>query len=122
MSNAVHQDGITLVASAALTRGDRVKLDAAAKTVSPAGATEGSIGTVEQSYASGALATVTLHSNDKVLKVRAATAFAVGATLYGAAAGEVDDAVNAGPDRFKALEAATAADDLVIALFVATGV
>ena len=110
---AAQTDRISIVTSAALFRGDRVKLDAAALTVSPSAATEGSIGVVDRDWDSGDLAEVDLLSSAKVFELRALTAFAVGATLYGAAAGEVDDVVNVGVDRFRALEAATAANDIV---------
>jgi len=109
------------VAAAAIVRGDRLKFSAGAITVEPAGATDASVGTAKSDAAIGDVLQCVMHTPGHVVEVRAAGAFAVGATLYGAAAGEVDDAVNAGTDRFHALQASTAADEVVSAFIPFVG-
>lgn len=107
----------TFIASAVIAAGTRVKLSGD-NTVAPAGATDICIGTAildngKDSYASGAPVGVQLYN--EAHRVVAADAFAVGATLRGAAAGKVTDG-GADPVLFIALEAATADGDLVEAM------
>ena len=103
-------------AAAAITRGDRLKFSAGATTVTPAGATDASFAVAEEDAASGALVRVRAHTPGHVVELRAGAAFSVGAALYGAASGEVSGTSNAGTDRFTALEAAAAANELVSCL------
>jgi len=102
----------------------RVKLSSSSGTqVEAAGDNEVGIGVVcgiEQgkgTSASGDVVTVHLHNLGGTVKVIASEAFAAGATLFGAADGEVTD-TDGGSDTqiYTALEAATADGDIVEAL------
>jgi len=106
---------ISLVAGEALNAFCRVKVSGT--TVVYAAAGQAGIGVVQAYTASGALAAIRCHQHGGTVKVRAAGAFSAGATLYGAANGEVDDTVVGSP-LYYALEAATAAHDIVEAVVV----
>lgn len=107
--------------SEALDAGDRVIFDAAALTVSKAAATDRAVGCVEQSWASGALAKVRMFVPGHTVKLRLAGTVALGATLYAAADGEVDDAATASDERYRGLQAG-AANELVECLVLFSGV
>jgi len=91
----------------------RVKKSGA--TVIYADAGEDFIGVTEAPVDDGDLVTVKLKNVSGTFKMRAAGAFSANALLYGAASGEVNDTVS-GEAQFYALEAATAADDIIEAL------
>ena len=107
---------MTFTANGALAAKVRVKITAGSTTDPPqvdvAGAGEEHIGITEFAAASGALVTVRSRKSPGIHEVTAAGAFAVGAALYGAAAGKVDD-VLAGSIIGYAVEAATADGDIV---------
>ena len=115
------QEGkMTFTAGAALLANRRVKIKAATATSPPeveyAGAGEQHIGVTEIDASSGGLVTVRPRNMPGSAQVAAAGAFAIGATLYGAATGLVDDAVS-GTALGLALEAAGAAGDEVECIF-----
>lgn len=100
-------------ATSAVTRFRRVKLTTSSGTaVEHAGAGEAYIGVSQDDVAIGLQVPVRLTGRGKTTKVTAAGAFSAGATLYGAAAGKVDDTVS-GSAIGTALEAATADGDVV---------
>jgi hypothetical protein len=101
---------ISIVTGEAINAFCRVKLSGA--TVIYADAGEAGIGTVQEYTANGAMACIRLHGHGGTHKVRAAGTFSAGATLYGAADGEVDDTVVGSPLGY-AFEAATAAHDII---------
>ena len=101
---------ISMLTGEAIEAFCRVKVSGA--TVIYADAGQAGIGVVQEYKASGAMACIRMHEHGGTCKVRAAGAFAVGATLYGAADGEVDDTVVGSP-LYYALEAATAPHDIV---------
>lgn len=94
----------------------RVKLRSGTTTTPPevvyAGAGEQHIGVVQHAAAAGMLASVRLRTVPGSVEIEAAGAFAVGATLYGAANGTVDD-VSAGSAIGQAVEAAGSAGAIV---------
>jgi hypothetical protein len=100
---------ISIVTGEAINAFCRVKISGATVIYADAGAA--GIGTVQEYTASGAMACIRLHGGG-THKVRAAGTFSAGATLYGAADGEVDDTVVGSPLGY-ALEAATAAHDII---------
>ncbi len=106
----------TFTASEAIAKKLRVSIVAASATdpvgVEIADATTHGIGTNEVIAASGELCSIDLFSSGKSSEVVALTAFAVGATLYPAAGGKVDDAVSGTPIG-TSLEAATADGDII---------
>lgn len=110
MATQVDGNVKSFTAGAALNPFLRVKLSSG--TVVVAGAGEEYIGVTQQEAASGAQVSVKLRSGSGTVKVTAAGAFSAGADLYGAAGGKVDDTVS-GSIQFMALDAATAADDIV---------
>ncbi|NIM61645.1 MAG: DUF2190 family protein [Acidobacteria bacterium] len=93
-----------------------MKLKAATTTSPPeveyAGAGEQHIGHTERDAASGAEVAIRLRNAEGTRKATAAGAFSIGATIYGAASGKVDDAIS-GTAFGLALEAATADGDIV---------
>jgi len=106
----------TFTASEAIAKKLRVSIVAASTTDPPeveiADATTHGIGTNEVVVAINKLCAIDLFSSGKSSEVVAAGAFAVGATLYPAAGGKVDDAVSGNP-LGTAIEAATADEDIV---------
>lgn len=106
----------TFTAGAALEAKRRVKIKSGTTTTPPeveyAGAGEQHIGITEYAVASAELVAVKLRTAPGTHEMTAAGAFALGATLYGAANGKVDDA-SSGTAIGKALEAATADGDIV---------
>lgn len=106
----------TFTANGAIGGKLRVKITAASATVPPqvelAGAGEQHIGVTEVAAADGEMIAVRLRNADGTHEVTAAGAFAVGAVLYGAASGKVDDA-SSGTAIGIAVEAATADGDIV---------
>jgi len=106
----------TFTASEAIAKKLRVSIVAASSTdpvgVEIADATTHGIGINEVVVASGDLCAIDLFSSGKSNEVVAAGAFAVGATIYPAAGGKVDDAVSGVPLGI-AVEAATADGDIV---------
>ena len=94
----------------------RVKIKNGTTTVPPeveyADAGEQHIGITEYAVASGDLVAIKLRTSEGTQEVTAAGAFAVDATLYGAADGKVDDAAS-GTAICKAIEAALADGDIV---------
>src|SRR4030067_3421644 len=89
------ETSMTFTANGALGAKVRVKITAASSTDPPqvevAGAGEEHIGITEFAAASGALVTVRSRKSPGIHEVTAAGAFAVGAALYGAAAGKGGD-------------------------------
>ncbi|HOR28493.1 MAG TPA: DUF2190 family protein [Candidatus Sumerlaeota bacterium] len=106
----------SFIAGEALEAYRRVKLDTGSGTnVVYADAGEAAIGVTVEKVASGDPVAVRLNKHGGTHKVTAAGSFAVGATLYGANDGKVDDAAS-GSAIGTALEAATAAGDIVEAV------
>ncbi len=107
---------MTFTANGAQAAKVRVKITAGSTTEPPqveaAGAGEEHIGITEFAVASSALVTVRSRKSPGIHEVTAAGAFAVGAALYGAAAGKVDDVVSGSIIGY-AVEAATADGDIV---------
>ncbi len=107
---------MTFTASEAIAQKLRVSIVAASAT-DPAGveiadATTHGVGVNDFVVASGDLCTVNLFNGNGSVEVVALTAFAVGATIYPAAGGKVDDAVSGVP-LGTALQAATADGDII---------
>ena len=106
----------TFTAGEALENKRRVKIKNGTTTTPPeveyADAGEQHIGVTEYAVASGDLVAIKLRNADGTHEITAAGAFAVDATLYGAADGKVDDAAS-GSAIGKAVEAATADGDIV---------
>lgn len=113
----LHEGITTFTADVALTQGARVKIKTGTTTTPPevdlAGINDRSIGTVEAGAAADALVDVRLNTQSGTRMCIAAGAFAVGATIYGAANGKVDDVATAAAIYGQAKEAATADGDLV---------
>lgn len=107
---------LTFTAGEALLRKTRVKIKSGTTTVPPevvyADAGEQAIGVVETGVASGAIVAVRTLTWGGSLEGVANDSFAVGATLYAAADGEISD-TSSGSAIGIALEAATAALDIV---------
>lgn len=104
---------VSFIAGEALEAYRRVKLDSGSGTnVVYADAGEAAIGVTVEKVASGDSVGVRLNKHGGTHKLTAAGTFAVGATLYGANDGKVDDAVS-GSAIGTALAAATAANDIV---------
>jgi len=104
---------LTLIAGEALAVNRRVKLSSGEAVY--AGLGEAHIGVTMAAAASGAPVSVWPSNAEGTVIVTAASSFALGATLYGAASGMVDDAASGSP-QYIALEAATALNDEVEAL------
>lgn len=113
----VMNEGITtFTANGALGAKIRVKITAASSTTPPqvevAGAGEQHIGITEYAVASGKLVAVRLRTQPGTHESTASEALAVGATLYGAAAGKIAD-TSSGTAIGISLEAATATGDII---------
>lgn len=110
------------LASAAIAQYARVKLDAAG-TISTAGLTDKDIGTAQQAaFAAGDQVNVKLRTAPGTHKMIAAGAVTNGAAVNTQASGKVDDAATAtGYVLGVALEAATAANDIIEVLYNAHG-
>ena len=106
----------TFTANGALGAKVRVKLTAGSTTTPPqvevAGAGEQHIGITEYGVADTELVVVKLRTSPGIAEGKAADSFAVGAILYGAAAGKISDS-SSGTAIGVALEAATADGDIV---------
>jgi hypothetical protein len=112
-----YNNGIrSFTANGALTQYQRVKQSAGSTTTPPqveaAGAGEQHIGYVEYDAADGSVVSINLINNSGTKQAIAAGAITQGAVIYGAAAGTVDDA-SSGSAIGIALEAATAANDVI---------
>ncbi len=102
----------TMLAGAAIARGDRVKLTAA-NTVQTAGLAEASIGIAQDAIASGDYGTIALFAG-RTFRMRAKAAITAAALVYGHASGAIDDdSTSAGNAIGWANEAATAAGDFI---------
>lgn len=101
---------LTMTTGEAIEAFRRVKISGA--TVVYADAGEAGIGIAQAYAASGAAVCIREHHHGGTFKGVAAGTFAVGATLYGAADGTLDDTVVGSPIGY-ALEAATAAGDII---------
>jgi len=115
MSQFVETPTKTFTAGGAIGQHIRVKLSSGVLAVAGLGATDEPVelGTItEASFASGDVRAVRLRNAQGTAKMVAAGAFSAGAAVYGAAAGKVDDVVS-GAALGIALEAATAANDIV---------
>lgn len=113
----------TYEADEAIELYSRVKLDADGK-ITEAGLTDKSIGTLQTvpALAAGDYVPVKLRSAAGTHRVRVSEALAAGATLYSEADGEVQDTAQATAFiEMTALEAATAADDIIEAIYNAAG-
>lgn len=108
----------TFRSNAAIPQFSRVKI-ASAGTVGIAGLTEPGDGFCQDEVlASGVLCTVKLHGAPSQ-KVIAKEAFSVGATLYSEAGGKMQDtAESTSKPMMRALEAATAENDIVEAVYL----
>lgn len=109
----------TFEADEAITLYSRVKLDSDGK-ITNAGLADKSIGTLQTNpaLAAGDKVSVKLRSAAGTHKVRVSEAVAAGALLYSEAAGEVQDTAQATAFiEFTALEAATAENDVIEALY-----
>jgi len=103
----------TFTATSAVEAYRRVKLTTSSGTaVEYAGAGEEFIGITAAAAAAGDMVAVILRSAAQTYKAVAAGAVAVGAAIYGAPNGKVDDAVS-GTAQGTALEAATADGDVI---------
>lgn len=103
----------SFTATTALLAFRRVKLTAGSgSAVEYAGAGEAYIGITVADAAIGTAVGVALKTSARTFKAVAAEALAVGASLYGAANGKVQDTV-AGSIQATALEAATADGDVI---------
>lgn len=104
----------SFTAAAAIGKGVLVKLSAAG-TVDIAALGENPIGVAEEpAFAAGDRIAVRYRSAAGTIKCKASGAFAVGAVVYGRAAGLIDDISTTSAIKIgTALEAATAANDLV---------
>lgn len=117
MSQDIDSGYKTFIAGGAIGLYDRVKISAA-KTVAQAGLAERDIGVAyNEAFAAGELVRVKLASAPGTTKCRVSEALAVGAVLYTESTGEVQDTAQATAYMFGiALEAATAADDIIEAV------
>lgn len=108
----------TFEADAAITIYDRVKFESDGK-ITTAGLAERDIGTAQQAaFAAGDKITVKLNTAAGTHKVRVSEAVAAGAILYTESTGEVQDTDQATAFVWGvALEAATAADDVIEAMY-----
>jgi hypothetical protein len=107
----------SFTAQSAITAWHRVQLYSGSGTaVEHAGADEEFIGVAQHSAAAGEQVTVRLRGQGGTFKVAAAGAITVGATIYGAADGEVDDTASGAPIGTN-LEAATGADQIIEVVF-----
>lgn len=106
----------TFIAGEALATNRRVKIESGTTTKPPevvyADAGEQHIGITQLAVADGVNVTVRMRTHPGTQEAVAAGAFSVGATLYGAADGKVDD-TSSGTAIGIALEAATANNDVV---------
>lgn len=112
-----YNEGIrTFTANGALGAHIRVKITSASTTTPPqvevAGSGEQHIGTTEYAVADTGIVAVRLRGHGGTIRMIAAEALAVGATLYGAAAGKVKD-TSAGSAIGYSLEEATADGDII---------
>ena len=102
----------SFIATSALAAYTRVKL--VSGQVVAADATDTSVGITEAPCAAGTAVSVRLTNSGGTALVTAATQFSVGAAIYGAAAGKVDDAAGGGHEPFGiALQAATGEGHIV---------
>ena len=99
-----------LVAAAAITQGQRLKISSGQWAV--AGATDAALGVAIADFASGENATAKLFSAPGTFLMKASGAITAGAQLYPTASGCVDDSGTTAINLF-ALEAATASGDLI---------
>lgn len=99
----------------AIAEAVRVKLDSSG-TISAAGVGEDWIGVTVAPIAASGSGTVRLRSAPGTVEVTAAGAVTLGAKLYTAASGKVDDAVNGDFTGLEALQAASADGDIIEAV------
>lgn len=99
-----------LVGTGGVVRNTRVKLDTG--TIVTAGAGEDAIGVALDTVADGVYCAVKLFCAPGTQAIVAAGTFALGATIYGAATGQIDDAVS-GNKIGTAAEACTAAGQVI---------
>lgn len=113
MSQYVDSSVKSFVAGAAIGRGVLVKLTS--DVLSVAALAEEPVGVLEEaSFASGDVRPVRLLSAKGTIICKASNAFSQGAVVYGRASGLVDDISTSSACRIGiALEAATAANDLI---------
>lgn len=102
----------------AIAEAVRVKLDSSG-TISAAGVGEDWIGVTTMPIAASGSGTVQLRSAPGTVEVTAAGAITLGAKLYTAASGKVDDAVNGDFTGYVAGQAASADGDIIEAIPVA---
>lgn len=102
----------------AIAEAVRVKLDSSG-TISAAGVGEDWIGVTVAPIAASGSGTVQLRSAPGTVEVTAAGAITLGAKLYAAASGKVDDAVNGDFTGYVAAQAASADGDIIEAIPVA---
>lgn len=99
----------------AIAEAVRVKLDSSG-TISAAGVGEDWIGVTTMPIAASGSGTVQLRSAPGTVEVTAAGAITLGAKLYAAASGKVDDAVNGDFTGYVAAQAAAADGDIIEAI------
>lgn len=114
MNSVTNETGVkAFVTAARVERARRVKINSSGQVLH-AGLAERADGVSLNEGDSGDTITVALRNKPGTVKLTAAGGFAVGAELYSAAAGKVDDvSTSAGNKAFLALEAATADGDIV---------
>jgi len=118
MSQFVETRTKTFTAGAAIAKHLRVVFSSGKLAVAPIGASGDDIGTMGQaSLADGDVVPVVLRNAQGTVLAVAASAFAQGAALYGAAGGKVDDAAS-GAILGYAMEAAGADGDVIEVLRV----
>ena len=105
--------------AAAIAAGIRVTFDSSG-TVSAAGATDPAIGVTLEAVAASGYVPVKLFTAPGTFPMQGHSTWAVGALLYPAAAGRVDDAGSTALG-FQALEACTAQGDIIQCARILTG-
>jgi hypothetical protein len=116
MQSVYTQGARTFTAGEDLEEYRRVKIESGTITSPPevvyADAGEAAVGITMAPADDGDSIAVNLLSKDGTFLAEAADSFSIGAVLYGAADGKVSD-TSSGTSQFKALEAATAAGDII---------
>lgn len=122
MTSIVEGNLHSYFANGALAEGDRVKFTSSAVTVEVAGATDTAVGVVDRAYADGELATVRMFVPGTTVRLRSSGSIGLGVTIGAAAAGEVSATPGTSKERYRAMQAVTAADRFLEALVLFVGV
>lgn len=104
----------TFIAGAALSRGERVKLNSSGQVIQAVAgsASEFSIGVTEEDRSSGDAINIRLWSAEGTFRCTASAAIAAGALVYGSAAGRIATTVAGNPLGY-AKEAASGAASII---------